>query len=440
MQKLFVSYARTNRPEVDQLVEHLSIMGYETWVDVSLRGGQDWWEEILDRITNSDVFITAVSEASLKSTACGRELDWAESLGKPVLPVLIEALPATALPRRISRRQIIDYSQPAERDRAALRLQGGLGTLDRGPALPEPLPEPPDPPLSYLTDLVDLVSKPTAISHDDQHQIVIQLEQGLNAYDPEERRGASDILDRLSKRPDLYADVDRTITRLRKLGPQPPPPVTEEDTTTPSDEVSAETAPSTSEPPPTRRRTESIVDTPASDRTRAFAQPGERPSTQPTLMSSSYRDGQKAPLSPGNRMTAALIDAIPVLAIFGVAVLIAVLTGDEWCYYSCETHLAVIGAVALIVAAFTALGYMAWNWLYRQSRTGATVGQAALKIKMLDGAGQPPGFRSTRIARLGVFVFATALLGLLASIQLTGWAIGGDSNIFSVVSTDIAPW
>ena len=42
-----MSYARENKRDVDQLVEHLRTMGYETWVDSALRGGQDWWEEIL---------------------------------------------------------------------------------------------------------------------------------------------------------------------------------------------------------------------------------------------------------------------------------------------------------------------------------------------------------------------------------------------------------
>jgi TIR domain len=50
LRKLFVSYARENKPDVDQLVEHLGTMGYETWVDAALRGGQDWWDEILARI------------------------------------------------------------------------------------------------------------------------------------------------------------------------------------------------------------------------------------------------------------------------------------------------------------------------------------------------------------------------------------------------------
>jgi hypothetical protein len=47
-----VSYARGNKPVVDQLVDHLGVVGYQAWVDSSLRGDQDWWEEILGRITD----------------------------------------------------------------------------------------------------------------------------------------------------------------------------------------------------------------------------------------------------------------------------------------------------------------------------------------------------------------------------------------------------
>ena len=142
MRKVFVSYARANRPHVDQLVTHLGVLGCQTWVDSSLRGGQDWWEQILDRITDCDVFIAIISREALNSVACGREFDWAEALGKPVLPVAVEP-PPKALPARFSKLQIVDYSAPGQRAEAALILGGGLATLPPAPELPVPLPEPP---------------------------------------------------------------------------------------------------------------------------------------------------------------------------------------------------------------------------------------------------------------------------------------------------------
>jgi TIR domain len=216
LRKLFVSYARANRRDVDKLVEHLELLGYDTWIDTELRGGQDWWEEVLRRIAESDVFIVAVSRAALTSRACQREFDWAEQLARPVLPVAVGAA-STALPSRIVRHQIIDYSQPEQRDRAALELQRALGTVPPAPPLPDPLPEPPAAPLSDLTDLMDLVAHPNPLDHAQQRQILQQLGAALRSVDPLERGGGQDILERFASRPDVYPDVDRTISALRQL-------------------------------------------------------------------------------------------------------------------------------------------------------------------------------------------------------------------------------
>jgi TIR domain len=220
VRKVFISYARQNKRDIEQLVEHLRVLGCDTWHDSSLHGGQDWWEEILQRIADCDTFIAIISRDALSSTACRREFDWAESLDKPVMPVAVEP-PPKALPRRFSKRQIVDYSDRESRDRAALTLAGGLATLPGAPPLPDPLPEQPAAPLSYLTDLVDLVSQPEPLDHGQQRDILNQLEPALRSIDPEERRGGSDILEMLSSRDDLYADVDRTISRLRDLADAP---------------------------------------------------------------------------------------------------------------------------------------------------------------------------------------------------------------------------
>ena len=103
MPKLFVSYARVEQAAVEELVGHLQILGFETWVDSSIRGGQEWWDVILKAIADCDAFVAVVSRGALSSLACGREFEWAQALGKPVLPVAVEPLPG-ALPRRGSPR------------------------------------------------------------------------------------------------------------------------------------------------------------------------------------------------------------------------------------------------------------------------------------------------------------------------------------------------
>ncbi|HME14616.1 MAG TPA: toll/interleukin-1 receptor domain-containing protein [Mycobacterium sp.] len=216
VRKVFISYARKNKRDVGQVVEHLGVLGCDTWHDSSLHGGQDWWNEILRQIADCDTFIAILSREALNSTACRREYDWAESLEKPLLPVAVEPLPK-ALPRRFSIRQIVDYSDPAARDKAALALAGGLATLSPAPPLPDPLPEPPAVPLSYLTDLTDLVAEQKGLDHEQQRHILNHLEPALHSVDPEERRGGHDILEMLGSRDDLYADVYRTISRLKDL-------------------------------------------------------------------------------------------------------------------------------------------------------------------------------------------------------------------------------
>jgi len=60
VRQLFISYARENKPDVEELVRDLDALGYQTSVDSSLRDGQTWWEEILRRITDSDAFMAIV--------------------------------------------------------------------------------------------------------------------------------------------------------------------------------------------------------------------------------------------------------------------------------------------------------------------------------------------------------------------------------------------
>ena len=104
MRNVFISYARANKPDVDELERHLRELGCNAWLDSWLHGSQDWWQEILRRIEGCDVFIPIISEDALNSVACNREFDWAEALRKPVLPVRIEST-SIPLPRRYSIRR-----------------------------------------------------------------------------------------------------------------------------------------------------------------------------------------------------------------------------------------------------------------------------------------------------------------------------------------------
>jgi hypothetical protein len=221
MRKVFISCARPDELHIEQLVEDLGMLGWETWADAKPRRS-DWWAEILEQIVDCDVFLAMISRESMSSVACKSQLEWAYALGKPVLSVAVEPLPKV-LPRRLSARHLVDYSEPEQqqhRDRTVLRL--ALGSLPPAPPPPQPLPEPPPDPLSYLTDLIDLVSQDN-LEHNLQWQIILQLENAILSADSEERQSGRDILEQLSSRHDLFADVAQSISRLLSLSDQPAP-------------------------------------------------------------------------------------------------------------------------------------------------------------------------------------------------------------------------
>jgi hypothetical protein len=211
--KIFVSYARVNRAAVDELVNDLQILGFDTWVDSSIRGGQEWWDVILKAIVACDGFVAVVSRGSLLSEACGREFEWAQALGKPVLPVAVEALPG-ALPARLSTRHIVDYSEGGRR--AALTLASALAALPPANALPIPLPTSPAVPLSYLTELVEIARQSPALTVDEQSAILDRLELALRSVDSVERQGARDVLNLLLSRADLADEVGHRASHLAK--------------------------------------------------------------------------------------------------------------------------------------------------------------------------------------------------------------------------------
>jgi hypothetical protein len=233
MSRLFVSYARADKQVVEELVHTLDFLGHNGWSDASMRGGQRWWREIIQRIADCDAFVVVLSREFLNSEACKREREWANSLGKPLLPIAVEDVTINLTPD-LSEVHIVDYHEPGEK--RALALAGALASLPPAPELPEKLPEPPAAPLSYLADIVKHVQLPVgSLNQEKQRTIVGQLHRATNSVDPEERQGAAYILDIFGRRDDLFADVDRGIRALVRddvepdLLTDPPPVVVEQD-------------------------------------------------------------------------------------------------------------------------------------------------------------------------------------------------------------------
>ena len=61
---------------------------------------------------------------------------------------------------------------------------------------------------------MDQVAQPEPLTHEQQRQVLIQLQPALRSADAEERRGGPYVLEMFSRREDLYADVEHSLAQL----------------------------------------------------------------------------------------------------------------------------------------------------------------------------------------------------------------------------------
>jgi hypothetical protein len=210
MAVIFISYSRDVRDTVRMLAEDLGALGETVWFDQEIAGGQSWWNRILEKVRDCEVFVAVLHPTALESTACKRECAYAAALGKTILPVLISNDVSTSLlPPGLMEIQYVDYRV---QDRtAALALARALKALPPANASPVPLPDPPEAPLSYLGGLAQKVEKP-ALTQEEQSLLVVDLKEGL--ADPNTATDARTLLRKLKQRRDLYSRVERQIDEL----------------------------------------------------------------------------------------------------------------------------------------------------------------------------------------------------------------------------------
>jgi hypothetical protein len=213
---IFVSYARESETAVQSLAADVESLDHKVWVDHDLKGGREWWDQILAHIRDCHVFMMTLSPESLASAACKREYSYAAELGKPILPILIaEGVSLQTLPSKLSQIQYVDYRK---RDVAsALKLANALSAVPAALALPDPLPDPPGAPVSYLGGIAEQIDGDKALDAKDQSALVSSLRRALR--ETETKADARHLLSRLRKRQGLYADIRDEIDELLESQP-----------------------------------------------------------------------------------------------------------------------------------------------------------------------------------------------------------------------------
>jgi hypothetical protein len=216
--RIFITYDREDAPTVTQLGADLEGSEREVWIEQDLTGGQSWWEEILNHIRTCDLYIFALSEFSLASRPCLRELEYALALGRPILPVMVSDVSIQQAPQVIVDSQVVNYiGRSAD---GVLALRDALDAAPPAPALPDPLPSPPSVPISYFGTYREQVDA-DSLCFADQQSLLAEL-AGYIAND-DDRDDAVDLLGALRGRPDVAYSVVVEIDALLESIPTPAP-------------------------------------------------------------------------------------------------------------------------------------------------------------------------------------------------------------------------
>ena len=78
---IFVSYAHADAERIQPFLHAMSNFGLNVWFDEGIHSGSDWRETILNHLGNCSAFVFFVTEASLASKECKKEIYFAERNG-----------------------------------------------------------------------------------------------------------------------------------------------------------------------------------------------------------------------------------------------------------------------------------------------------------------------------------------------------------------------
>lgn len=144
-----VSYSRADQDRVEPLLEGLKARGLAIWFDKDIPGGALWEEIIARKYRMSGALLFFVSRDSLASQRCSEEVSTARTLGKPIIPILLDPLKLPDdLPDRFvltlqARNTVEAHNRPAPLvEEAIISALAGFGIAPGAPPPAAPAPQP----------------------------------------------------------------------------------------------------------------------------------------------------------------------------------------------------------------------------------------------------------------------------------------------------------
>ncbi|HZU14902.1 MAG TPA: TIR domain-containing protein, partial [Chloroflexota bacterium] len=97
--RVFISYSRKNKEQVQELVRELKEQQVEVWVDwEDIPAGLPWRQEVADAILASDATLFLISRHSVVSAECGNEIQYALENNKRLITVKLDDVDDVAIP------------------------------------------------------------------------------------------------------------------------------------------------------------------------------------------------------------------------------------------------------------------------------------------------------------------------------------------------------
>ncbi len=120
---IFVSYAHRDSDTVIPILEYLICHGYNVWYDEGITPGADWDEFLNQKILGCSCFLCFLSEHSVASPECLKEMRRAEQAPCEVLSVFLEPVePPADLKSSFMSRQVIEHWRMADQTEFYIKL------------------------------------------------------------------------------------------------------------------------------------------------------------------------------------------------------------------------------------------------------------------------------------------------------------------------------
>lgn len=129
---VFISYSHHDRAYVVSLTAQLRTAGLQPWTDDGIEHGAKWKRTIEEHIYTCIAFVPVTSESSREAAWVNREIDLAQELLKPILPIRLSG-PRFFELRDIQNEDVVDGALPSPGFLDRLNdIQTAAGSADRG--------------------------------------------------------------------------------------------------------------------------------------------------------------------------------------------------------------------------------------------------------------------------------------------------------------------